>query len=129
MAASKELSDLSLVRQANIKQLKADMEIKKNTDFADALGVKRGTLAQVMRDPLTNNIGNKTCETIYENIDLPAGWLDVDHSGNGQSKVIANTIQRYITLKDEGDGLMLTNFPITKYERDAIMKLLFVDKR
>lgn len=134
MAAPRpEITELTMVRRHNILQLMDDGKWDRKK-FADKTKVKYATLSASLGPNPKSNIGDKTANAIEASLGKKIGWLDKDRrtgATNGTSTRAlsgqpSSDDQPTVSLK--AGTLVLKDHPITNYERDAIIALLFADK-
>ena len=114
-----EITELTLVRRANILQLVKDGGWDRK-QFSEKSGIKYATLSGWLGEHPKANIGDKMATAIEAVMNKPPGWLNKDRRGQA-----ADDDNTTITLQSA--NLTLTNFPISKYQRDTIVNLLFGD--
>ena len=115
-----EVNELSLIRQANILQLIADMGSTMNhKQCCKKMGMKYGTFTSIIRTPLRANIGTKVAATIETALNLSEGWLDRDRS-NGKSSGEPSPN----TLSMNANGFVVQDKPISNHQANEIMRLL-----
>lgn len=119
------ISELTLIRGHNIRKLVEDMGPELTGKMkAQKLGLKYGTYAIVIRDPVKANIGHKTCKSIENKLRLPPGWLDKDRRegmGNSDSAAVEQSAQ---TLSMNANGFVVSNKAVTNHQANEIMRIL-----
>ena len=115
-----EVNELTMVRRDNVLRLMRDGGWDRK-QFSKKTGVKYATLSSFCGENPKSNIGDKTARLIEEGLSKPEGYLSKDRR-NGVNKPEGIT-----TLTMQSDTLTLEEHPISKFQRDAIINLLFGD--
>ena len=123
-----EITELTLVRRANILQLMQDGDWTRQ-QFAKKTGVKIGTLGSVLGPKPTANIGTKITNQVEGKLKKPIGWLDKDRrkEKEGKSPQSSRPSNCAGTLSMEADGFVVTDKQITKHQALEIMRVLIED--
>ena len=123
-----EITELTMVRRANVLQLMEDGGWDRK-HFSDKVGVKYATLSGFLGPNPKSNVGQKTCELIEGHLNKSSGWLDKDRRGAtdaGESSSASNHPPTP-TVSLSAGTLVLKDHPINNFQRDAIIALLFSD--
>ena len=122
-----------MVRRHNVIELMKSGDWDRKA-FATKSKVKYATLSTFLGEKPKGNIGTKVANTIEASLGKSIGWLDKDRrlatTGDTTTTPAVSSSRPsncHTTISMEADTLTLVNHPITNYQRDAIIALLFTD--
>lgn len=119
-----EGEDLKLIRADNLERLICERG-ETNALFGKATGMKASTLGSARNH--TNALSSKSCLTIIEALNLPAGYFDIDNrtGDRPEKKRKRGTIAtKMVTIRFEGDSFNVSVEVNEKKARTMIMGLL-----